>query len=117
MYSAYQSGQASSCTAGLPLMLAMCGGGAPQRGRKLGRRVELGLVRIDAAGQPLGDFLQQPEIAVGIGEGRKRRIALPLRVETSHAAARAVAGMEDVADLDALRNELGARRLMSLTTR
>src|SRR5215472_11265780 len=44
--------------AGLLLMLAMRGGSAPQRGRKLERRVEFGLVRIHAAGQPLGDLLQ-----------------------------------------------------------
>src|SRR5512138_265119 len=50
------------------LVLTMGGRGAAQRGGEIGLRRERGGGSVDAAGQPRGDFLQQPAVAVGIVE-------------------------------------------------
>jgi hypothetical protein len=55
-------------------MLAMCRCGASQRGRDLRGRVE-GRISLDAAGQPRGNFLEQPAVTIGIAERGKRQIA------------------------------------------
>ena len=58
------------------LMLAM--GSRPRasaRGREIGRGCECRLFRVDSSGQPRGDLLEQPAIAVGIMEGRERTVA------------------------------------------
>ena len=52
-------------------MLAMCGCGAPQRGRELRCGVD-GRVGLDTAGQPRGNFLEQPAITIGIAERGER---------------------------------------------
>ena len=91
-------------------MLTMCGRSAPQRGRKLGRGVEFGLVRVHTPGQPLRDFLEQPQIAVGIGEGGERLVASPLWIESWYAAARAVTAVEDLAHFHAIRDKFGTCR-------
>ena len=53
------------------LMLAVGGCGAPQRGRELCCRGE-GRVGLDTTGEPGGNFLEHPAVAVRIGEGGQR---------------------------------------------
>src|SRR5437660_11393978 len=93
------------------LVLAVRGGRAPQRARKIGRRGEC-RVADHAAGQSCGDLLKQPAVAVGIAERGERAVAAVLGIRAANAfppeqirlvrAGVHVAGaMKDVADLNA----------------
>src|ERR1700752_2414772 len=61
------------------LVLAMGDGGATQRGGKFSLRAEAGIA-LHAAGQPRGDFLEQPAIAVGIPERGVGLVAAARRI-------------------------------------
>src|SRR5580693_3067667 len=68
-----------------------------------------------AAGQPGGDLLDQPAVAVRVAERRKRTIALVLRGRASHprrgpgVVEHPGAVVEDLADLGAPLGQFGAR--------
>jgi hypothetical protein len=64
------------------LMLAMRGGGAPQRGRELGCRGK-GRVGLDTTGKPRGNFLEQPAVAVRIAERGQRGVAAAFGVRAA----------------------------------
>src|SRR5258708_7977984 len=103
--------------AGPLLMLAVRGRRTSERGRELSRRGECRVVCVHASGQPHGDLLEQPAVAVRIAERGERGVTAPRRIRAAEAAFRA--GMveytadvvEHVAHLDTALDELGARRL------
>ena len=112
MYSAYQSGQFSSrwpplrfscspwATAARRIAAARSGCGSVVRG-----------VGVDPAGEPGGDLLQQPFVAVRILEGRVGGIALPLRMPAADRRLAGTGAVEHFAHFDAVADEFGARRL------
>ncbi len=57
------------------LVLAVRGLRAPQCARELLSRGERRQPRLDAAGQPRRDFLEQPAVAVGVAERDERAVA------------------------------------------
>ena len=57
------------------LMLAVRDRRAPHRARQVAHRRVRRLGRVDPAGQPGGDLLQQPGVAVGVAERRERAVA------------------------------------------
>src|SRR4051794_19113656 len=59
------------------------------------------------ARETLGDFLQRPGVAVGIGEGCPAEIRAALRVDARHLP-RAGFGVPDLAHLDAAADQLVA---------
>ena len=88
MYEAYQAGQSSSwsdrwtgATPGALLVLAVGGLGTPKRALQIRRGREGRLGGVDPAGEPRRDLLDQPRIAVGIGEGEERPVAGALGVD------------------------------------
>ena len=66
------------------LVLAMGAGGAPKRTRRIVGRREGRLGRVDASGQPRGDLLEKPAVAVRIAERGKRAIAALLGIRTAN---------------------------------
>lgn len=61
-------------------MLAVCLRRPPQRRREVGDRRLGGVVGVDAAGQAGGDLLQDPRVAVGVGELGAREVAAALGI-------------------------------------
>jgi hypothetical protein len=106
---------------GLPdalLVLAVRGRGAPKCARQVVRRGKGRRRRVDATGQPLGDFLQQPAVAVGICERNEGAVAEMVGLWAADADADALkpAGgsfstVKDLACIDALSDELLPRNL------
>ena len=83
MYSAYQSGQFAIGRADALLVLAVGGRGAPKRARQIVRRREGRRRGVDATGQPRGDLLEQPAVAVRITERGERAVAAMLGIRTA----------------------------------
>src|ERR1700752_1010966 len=103
------------------LVLAMGGGSAAQRRRKFSLRAEC-RVALYASGQPRGDFLEQPAVAVGIPERGVGLVAAARRIEAVAADGAeqigrvgsdvlVARGMEDLPDLDPARDQILARSL------
>jgi hypothetical protein len=82
------------------LELAVALGGLEEQLRQ-GARVVL----LDASREALGDLLEGPRVAVGVGEGRAAEVRAALRVDAVDAA---LAGLEvpDLADLDAAGDQV-----------
>ena len=100
------------------LVLAVRNRRAAHRVRQVSRGCECRLARVDSSGKPLRDLLQQPFVAVRIGEGRERAVGSVLGVGAAEATGSALcelrarrAGVEDLGDFHSKRGELGARRL------
>ena len=101
------------------LVLAVRGGRAPQRARQVARPRRTPSSRVDPAGQPRRDLLQQPAVAVRVAErgegavaavvGRRARSTRPRAVGLELGAR--LLGVEHLADLDAAGGELVARGL------
>ena len=62
---------------GALLVLAVGGLGPPQRAGQVRRGGEGRGRGVDPAGEPGGDLLDQPGVAVGVGEGEERPVAGP----------------------------------------
>jgi hypothetical protein len=95
--------------ADLLLMLAMGRCRTAERRGKIGRRGERRALSADAPRQPVCNLLEQPDIAVGIAEGRQRAVARPLRIGSLDSALRPA--VKYGADIRAMRDEIGAGRL------
>src|SRR5262245_29641161 len=91
------------------LVLAVRRRRTPECGGELGRRGECCVVRVHASRQSRGDFLQQPAVAVRIGERGERGIAATLRIPAVDEAFRTT--VKQCAHVSATIDELGTRRL------
>src|SRR4051812_49767531 len=93
-------------------MLAVRGRGAPERAGEVRRGCECRHGGVDSSGQPLGDLLQKPAIAVRVTEGRKRAVALPFRMPAAELRrSRRTGTVCHLAHVDATTNEFSARGL------
>src|SRR3954470_14151935 len=79
--------------------------GAGRLARQLARGGGVGA--FDASGQPLGDLLELPLVAVGVREERAAGVGAPLGIDARHPA---LAGLEvpDLADVDAAADQVVA---------
>src|SRR3954452_9275953 len=98
---------------GPALVLAVRSLGAPEGGGQIGRGGEGRRPRIEAAGKPGGDLLQQPAVPVRIAERGEGGVRLPARGRTVDAPLRVqpvpAGEVEDLADIHPAAQQLGAR--------
>ena len=113
MYSAYQSGQFASASPIRCLVLAVGGRRPPHRARQIRCRHVRRLAGIDPAWQPDGDLLEQPRVAVRIGERGVRQVAPVLGVGAARSVRAGLNGEPWNTSLTSTprRDELVARRL------
>jgi hypothetical protein len=101
------------------LVLSVGGRGAPKRARQIVRRREGCRRGVNATGQPRGDLLEQPAVAVRITERGERAVAATLGIRTADpeppkqvglvgAGVHAAGVVENLADLDAASEQLVA---------
>jgi len=99
------------------LVLAVRGGGAAQGRGEVRGRGEGGDRRVKASGQPGGDLLQEPAVAVRVAERQERAVAGALRIRSGNpgvgpAVVEDAAGVvEDLARLGSAPFELVVRGL------
>src|SRR5262245_28627820 len=92
---------------------------APKSACQSCRGCECGLSRVDPAGQPCSDLLEQPAVAVRVAERGEGSVASVLGCGPFEAAGCTIGlklsarcyGMEHLADLDLTRDKFGARSI------
>src|SRR4051812_28471239 len=102
------------------LVFAVCGRRTAERACQVRRGCERCNLRVNPTWEPGGYLLQQPAVPVRVAERCVRGVGTPLRIvprsarlrDGDEAAPEAAAGVvEDVADIDAVRDELSAGRV------